>query len=217
MTKGERICLAREKKGLSQVALAKKVGISKQNLYKYEKSIITNIPSDKIEAIAHACDVSPEYIMGWDDDTNKFPMPNITDDYTTFPVIGDIAAGYDHIAIESWNGDTVNIPNSYLKGRNSTDFFVLSINGDSMYPAYQDGDKVLILKQTTLEYSGQVGAIIYNDDYATLKKIEYKNNKKWLRLVPINPSYPSITIENEDIEHYHIIGIPRLVIREIND
>ena len=50
----------------SQIELANKIGISKQNLYKYENSIITNIPSDKIEAIARVCDTTPAYIMGWE-------------------------------------------------------------------------------------------------------------------------------------------------------
>ena len=40
-------------------------------------------------------------------------------------------------------------------------FFVLCIKGDSMYPQYQDGDKVLILRQSTVNYSGDVGAVIY--------------------------------------------------------
>ena len=92
---------------------------------------------------------------------DKFPNPNITEDYTTFPVIGDIAKGYNHIAIESWDGDKVDIPNSYLKGHTPKDFFVLCIKGDSMYPQYQDGDKVLILRQSTVNYSGDVGAVIY--------------------------------------------------------
>ena len=64
---------------------------------------------------------------------DKFPNPNITEDYTTFLVIGDIAKGYNHIAIESWDGDKVDIPNSYLKGHTPKDFFVLCIKGDSMY------------------------------------------------------------------------------------
>ena len=66
MTVGERIKLAREAKGLSQTELANALKIKKQNLYKYENNIITNIPSDKIEAIAEKLNVSPGYLMGWE-------------------------------------------------------------------------------------------------------------------------------------------------------
>ena len=71
MNKGDRIKLVRIRKGLSQIELANKIGISKQNLYKYENSIITNIPSDKIEAIARVCDTTPAYIMGWEGLSNQ--------------------------------------------------------------------------------------------------------------------------------------------------
>ena len=50
MTVGERIKKVREKTGMSQVEFADKINVSKQTLYKYENDIITNIPSDKIEA-----------------------------------------------------------------------------------------------------------------------------------------------------------------------
>lgn len=66
---GLRIKQLREQKGLSQIELAEKIGVSKQNLYKYETGIITNIPSDKIEAIAEVLNVSPASVMGWDGTT----------------------------------------------------------------------------------------------------------------------------------------------------
>ena len=65
MTIGERIRYAREKKGITQTELANLVKSTKQNIYKYENGIITNIPSDKIEMIAAVLCVSPAYLMGW--------------------------------------------------------------------------------------------------------------------------------------------------------
>ena len=67
MTIGERIKITREKLGMSQVDFADKIDVSKQTLYKYENNIITNVPSDKIEAIARIGNVTPSYIMGWDE------------------------------------------------------------------------------------------------------------------------------------------------------
>lgn len=66
MTVGERIKELRTSLGLSQVDFADKINVSKQTLYKYENNIITNIPSDKIEAAAHIGKVSPAYLMGWE-------------------------------------------------------------------------------------------------------------------------------------------------------
>lgn len=71
MTVGDRIRKKREMIGMSQTELAEKLNISKQTLYKYEKNIITNIPSNKIEEIANILKVSESYLMGWDTNLNK--------------------------------------------------------------------------------------------------------------------------------------------------
>lgn len=65
---GSRIRELRKSIGMSQVDFADKIGVSKQTLYKYENDLITNIPSDKIEAAAIICGVSPAALMGWLDD-----------------------------------------------------------------------------------------------------------------------------------------------------
>lgn len=71
MTVGERIKSVREKSGYSQTELAKLIGTTKQTLYKYENNIVTNIPSDKIEKIACALNVSESYLMGWEKNLTK--------------------------------------------------------------------------------------------------------------------------------------------------
>ena len=71
MTVGERIKKAREICDISQTDLAKRIGVSKQSLYKYEMNIVTNIPSNIIERIANTLDVSPCYLMGWENNGNS--------------------------------------------------------------------------------------------------------------------------------------------------
>lgn len=63
---GNRIKKLRIDSNLTQEEVGKIIGSSKQTLHKYENGIITNIPSDKIETLANLFDVSPSYIMGWD-------------------------------------------------------------------------------------------------------------------------------------------------------
>ena len=65
MSIGLRIKKLREQLCIPQAELARMVGITKQSLYKYENSIITNIPSNKIEAIAKKLHTTPAYLMGW--------------------------------------------------------------------------------------------------------------------------------------------------------
>lgn len=218
MTLGQRIKERRELLKMTQDELAKKLGYkSRSSINKLELGL-NDVSQSKIVAIADALHTTPSYLMGWDDlPESKSVAPNISEDFVTFPVIGEIAAGFDSIGIEDWTGDSIDVPISYLKGRKVNDFFVLAVKGDSMYPLYQDGDKVLILKCSTLDYSGQIGAVLYDDEYTTLKKVEYKVGEDWLTLVPINPTYRPERIENEALEHCRIIGKPKLLIREIEE
>lgn len=200
---------------LSQRAKVPKSAVSQYLSGKFEPK------QDRIELFANILDVSEAWLMGYDVPMERnatgFPSPHIIEDYVTFPVIGEIAAGYDSIALEEWQGEVVDIPASYLKGRSAADFFVLKVKGDSMYPAYQENDKVLILKQDTLNYSGQVGAVCYDNEYGTLKKVEFVYGENWMRLIPINPNHPPKTIKDEELEHCKIMGIPKLLIRDINE
>ena len=79
MTKGERIRKLRLQKRMSQSELANALNTTKQTISKYEKSIVTNIPSDKVESMAILFNVSPEYILGWGEEDKK-EKPTVNDD-----------------------------------------------------------------------------------------------------------------------------------------
>lgn len=71
MSKGDRLRQLREQIGMSQVEAAEKIGVSKQTLYKYEKDIVTNIPSDVIEKMAVIYSTTPAYLMGWSEQVRQ--------------------------------------------------------------------------------------------------------------------------------------------------
>lgn len=199
---------------LSQSQLAEKLGLAPSTVGNYEQG--TRIPDyETLELIADFFNVNMDLLFDRSEIRKELKYPVISDSIVSFPVIGELAAGYEHIAIEDWSGETIEIPESYLKGRRREDYLVLSVKGDSMYPHYQNGDKVLILKQDCINESGDIAAVIYDGEYATLKKIEYK--KDAVRLVPLNPEYMPKEISGADLEQFKIIGIPRLLVREIND
>lgn len=86
MTKGERIKQARLEKGLTQEELAKLCNTTKQTINKYEKNIVTNIPSDRIEQLCEKLEVTPEYIMGW-----KSNADHVTDDGLIIEVMNRVS------------------------------------------------------------------------------------------------------------------------------
>ena len=199
---------------LSQSQLAEKLGLAPSTVGNYEQG--TRIPDyETLELIADFFNVNMDLLFDRSEIRKELKYPVISDSIVSFPVIGELAAGYEHIAIEDWSGETIEIPESYLKGRKREDYLVLSVKGDSMYPHYQNGDKVLILKQDCINESGDIAAVIYDGEYATLKKVEYK--KDAVRLVPLNPEYMPREISGADLEQFKIIGIPRLLVRDIED
>lgn len=213
-----RLKSCRENENITLEQVGAFLGVHKSTVKRWESGETESISLSTIEKLSKYYKVSEAWLSGKDVPMKEtiFPNPQITADTITFPVIGSIAAGYEHIAVENWSGETIEIPLSYLKGKRKEDFLVLSVDGDSMYPLYQNGDKVLILKQSSLNRSGDIGAILYDDEKATLKKIEYVPGENWLKLLPINPTYQPQIIRGEELEHCRVIGIPKLLIRNID-
>jgi transcriptional regulator with XRE-family HTH domain len=56
---------------MSQEELGRRVGVQRAAINKYELGSVINIPISTIEKIAKVFDVSPTYIVGWDDTTTN--------------------------------------------------------------------------------------------------------------------------------------------------
>ena len=69
MNVGQRIKELRESKGISVIELAHALNVSRATIYRYESNEIEKLPIDILEPIAKFLNVSPGYLMGWDDQT----------------------------------------------------------------------------------------------------------------------------------------------------
>lgn len=68
---GARIKYLRQLANMSQEELGKRVGVQRAAINKYEKGSVTNIPISTVEKLAVVFDVSPTYILGWDEITTN--------------------------------------------------------------------------------------------------------------------------------------------------
>lgn len=198
MNKGERIKKRREQIGLTQVALADMIGESKQTIYKYETGIVTNIPSDKIELIAKALRVQPEWIMGWTDTESVEIPPGFEPPpkMRKVPLIGEIACG-EPILAEQNIEDYLDVPEEVHCD------FLLRCKGDSMIDAgIQSGDVVFVRIQETVE-NGEIAAVRIGDE-ATLKRVYWDGDT--LMLMPANNAYAPKSFRGEEINDVHIEG-----------
>ena len=206
----------RKELGLTLAQIAEKIGVTEATVQRWESGNIKSLRHERIAKLADILGVTPAVLMGWDEPTAPtLPSPTITEDTVTFPVITSVAAHYDGVSIdESAAGEKIEVPRAYLKGRKAEDFCAMRVRGDSMYPAFQNGDIVLVLRQSTMNHSGEIGVISYGDDEMTIKRINYVDGEDWLKLVPLNPAYPPRRIEGVDLESCPINGIPQVLIRE---
>ena len=67
MSMAENIRNLRLKKGMTQEELGKFLGVQKSAIRKYESGLVENIPRTSIKKMAELFDVSPSYIMGFEE------------------------------------------------------------------------------------------------------------------------------------------------------
>ena len=178
----------REKNGKSKVDAARELGINYSTYCNYESGI-REPNSELLKSIAKHYGVSVDYILGLSEDS----IETITE-YVDFNIIGSIAAGYGALAAQDYTGEIESIPVSMLRGRSKDDYYVLRVKGDSMYPSFINGDRVLVNRCSSVD-SGTVAVVLYDGEEATLKKVVYEQGEDWMELVPINPEYKTKRIE----------------------
>lgn len=132
----------------------------------------------------------------------------------SYDVIGNVAAGYNGVAIEEYTGDTCEIPASFIKGHSKEDFFVLRVKGNSMYPKIIDGDLVLVKRCESVD-SGDTAIVLYESEEATVKKVRFVSGEDWMELVPVNPEYEVKRIEGSKLQYCRILGKVCKLIRDI--
>lgn len=198
MEKGERIRSRREALGMTQTELADALSTTKQNIYKYENGIISNIPSDKIEAMAEILKTTPAYLMGWEEETVLPPNIEPLGPMQKIPLVGQIACGTPILAEQNIE-DYVDLP-----GHIRADF-ALTCKGESMIGAgIRTGDIVYIRKQEEVE-NGQIAAVMVGGDEATLKRVYTKPGV--VQLVAENPNIAPAVFIGKEAEQIHIIGL----------
>lgn len=70
MEMGEKIKYLRTRQGMTLEDLGNKVGVGKSTVRKWETGAIANMRRNKIASLADALNVSPSYLMGWEDENN---------------------------------------------------------------------------------------------------------------------------------------------------
>lgn len=214
MTTGERMKSRRKEIGRSAEEIAKALGVSRATIYRYEKGDIEKVPGQVLEPIAKALCTTPAYLMGWDENADTQDSDNSAE-LCYVQYAGPVAAHFDATPTEEH--EFRRLPPEWLGHRRPEDFFVASVDGNSMYPHFHDGDEILCLRCSDMGHSGRVGIIVFGNDEATLKRIDYQPGEDWIDLVPVNPEYQTKRIEGADLEQCRVVGRVVKVIRTVDE
>lgn len=193
----KKIRALREQQGLSQEALAHKVGYTdRSSIAKIEAGQVS-LSATKMARLAQALGVEPGYLAGWSKDApgNVIPLPTTR----KVPLIGTIACGKPILAVEN-AGESVDIPDFVHAD------FALRCKGDSMVNArIFDGDIVYIRAQPEVE-NGQIAAVRIGDE-ATLKRVYYFPDRQRMTLRPCNPVYADLDYAGAELDQVEVLGL----------
>ncbi len=163
-----RIASRRKELGLSYQELADRTGISKSTLQRYETGSITSIPLKKLDALVNGLETTAENILGRVlGEGSEIIESNIC----RVPVFNSVSAGFGCYA----DSQVVSYLPTYIENMSeSGDYLWINVKGDSMAPTIEDGDRILVKKQDTVE-NGSV-AVVMIDEEAFVKKIKFGRN-----------------------------------------
>lgn len=207
---GNRLKQAREEKHITLEEAGAKVGVHKSTVLRWENGETGKIKLPIIEALADYYNVNPVWLMGYDVDKYVTKTDILGNPVVPIPFVGSVKAGYNYLAQENWIG-TVDVEKSLVG--DGKDYFALKVKGDSMAPAFIEGDIVIIKKQNDCE-NNDFAVVIINGDEGTLKKIKKTDNG--IILQPLNPAYGPIMYTKEEMETIPIIivGVVKQLKRE---
>ena len=197
-------------RGMKQIELATRSGISKYSISHYLKGDWEG-KQDAVYELARALNVSEAWLMGYDVPAERsapkvsvqldkkptippgfMPLPKMR----KVPLIGAIACGDPITAIQNREGD-VNAPVDMRCD------FALKCQGESMIGAgIHDGDVVYIRIQPEVE-NGEIAAVRIGEE-ATLKRVYLHND--YIELRPENPAFESIIRRREEMNDVQISG-----------
>lgn len=193
---------------LEQVGQA--VGVGKSTVKKWEDGYISNMRRDKIALLAKVLKMNPvSFITGEfkEEEDQAIPLPQTN--VFMRPVYDSISAGFGVIAQDV----PVDYMPTYITCPSEQDKYIwINVHGDSMSPLIDDGSKILVKKQPSVD-SGQIAAVLVDDEEAVVKKVLYNDNT--VELHSVNPYYPPRVFKNNDVTRVQILGLVKEVSKSL--
>lgn len=187
--------------GISLQELSRRTGLNKSTLQRYETGQIDKLPLERAQLIAKGLETSVEYILGLDGGNIELADADMI---YSVPVFDSVSAGFGCYA----DSRAVEYRPTFISNPSDAENYLwINVKGDSMFPKIEDGDRILVRRQDSVE-NGSV-AVVMIDDEAVVKKIKY--GKNWVELHSFNPYYPVRRFEKSELMHLRVVGLVKEV------
>lgn len=207
-----RLRQALSEKKMKPVELAAATGISKARISQYTNGVY--VPkSQAVHLIARALGVSEAWLLGMD--VEKQPeRSNVSeviggDRIYRIPVFESVSAGFGAYAA---NEIVDYIPTIITNPYDVDDTIAIRVTGDSMYPKIEDGDIIIVRRQTSVD-SGSIGVVLLDGGEGMVKIIEYGST--WIELRSINEKYPVQRFEGAEVQRLRVVGKVQQIIKKL--
>ena len=200
---GDRIAQRRKELHLTLEDIAKKVGVTKSTIQRYEVGKISSPKIAVLKSIANSLDTSYSWLIGNTDKhlpNNLYPSSFNAKKGIPIPILGKVAAGTGTTAPDEIEGYIFEEASHLNSGEQ---YAYLRVIGDSMYPEFKEGDFVLIKYSADVE-SGTYAVVLIDDEDGVIKKVERDRNR--IILHSINPMYPPRVFEGNEMNRLRIFG-----------
>lgn len=189
----------REKMKLSQTKLADMLKVNQTTIARWEDE--NRVPSiDKVIEVANFFNISIGDLTGIDLTIKNVLPIELDEEVTKIPVLGRIPAGIPFEAIEDVI-KYIDIPKEWTFG--NKEYFGLLIDGNSMFPKYQNEDIVIFQKcEDPIKCNNKDCAVMVNGNDATFKKFLFNNNGVILQ--PYNSEYEIKSYSPNEVEELPI-------------
>ena len=199
----------RKELNLTHEEIGNAVGVSKSTVKKWESGYISNMKRDKISLLAKVLQISPTKLIDDDDPIESNATILTQTDIRMIPLYESVSAGFGAAACDCIIDY---IPTVIHNPYEAAETIAIRVSGDSMYPKIEDGDTIVVHKQTSVD-NGQIAVVLIDGEDAVVKKVKY--GADWVDLVSINPEYKTRHFENEELNRLQMLGLVRQIIKTV--
>lgn len=199
----DKIKTLRIKRGLSQDELASLTGYThRSSIGKIENGQV-DLPQSKIVLFADALNITPQELMGLDNqELTEIPMDNfVCDDYFPLRYCTNLSAGSFDELLDSEPNAIVYVPISFQNKMKR--LIAFKVNGTSMDNIIEDGS-IVVVEQTDIKHKDGTVVVAYCDGLTTVKRIYTKED--CLVLMPDSKDKSHMPIMITEEKQVYIIG-----------